>query len=441
MADSTRLTNLLLDILDRIKHRGASTKVLWTNFSNGSPVPRSRFDQLVGVYGLHFQPGDLDIIWANLGIKGDTMGYSDFVRFITLEKINPSLGRIHDPLPIPSIPIRTSVEPSDYETDFTPSPRRSPSPRRNPPRRRAQTLSDILTNHRRQIGNDLLELDPSFTGFVSVFDFELIIQRIDSIDSAEIQRFLSSYDTRNTGSFNYFTLLSDLCNESIEDDPIPNIRKGAEPPLRQYNPDPPGRQYNMDPPARQSYAEPDFVDDFPVVPQRSPRKESSRSNEIIRTISSRMTEVFESSAACFNKWRGYGRTVGPQEFVTGAKRDFNIDLTMAEAQEIIDKFSGPWTLGTFLKMIGAGADAASAQARSVRSAQLDENEKTLQHIARQGRGKDWEGVFENGQTVEQIVMGLKKLAIYVLGNDLRPCISKYGKDGVVGRIREFMDAL
>jgi hypothetical protein len=154
-----------------------------------------------------------------------------------------------------------------------------------------------------------------------------------------------------------------------------------------------------------------------------------------------MTEVFESSGSCFNKWRGYARSLGPQEFVVGAKRDFKIDMTVQEAQEIIDRFSGNLTLGTFLKMVGAGADAASAQVKAVNLAQLDDNEKTLLHIARQAKGKDWEGVFQIANTVEHIVPSLKKLSIYILGSDLRPCLTKYGKDGVVNKIQGFVAAL
>jgi hypothetical protein len=77
-------------------------------------------------------------------------------------------------------------------------------------------------------------------------------------------------------------------------------------------------------------------------------------------------------------------------------------------------------------MVGAGADAVSAQRRASRSAEMGDNEKTLMHIARQVRGKDWTSVFQAADAVEQIVAGLKRLSIYVLGTGLRPCITKYG---------------
>jgi hypothetical protein len=205
MGESARLTHLLLDVIDHVKHRGTSTKVLWMNFSNGSSVSRPVFNQLLSAYGLPFRPGDLDIIWANIGIAGDTLGYSDFVRFITLDRIDATKGAAAPPAALPARSVH-------FESDL-------PPPRMAPPVRRPQSLSQVLSNCRRQIGSDLIELDPEFTGFVATFDFELIIQRIEPVDSGEIQRLVQSYDRHNTGTFNYFTLLSDLCNQTADSGP------------------------------------------------------------------------------------------------------------------------------------------------------------------------------------------------------------------------------
>jgi hypothetical protein len=185
MTESARLTHLLLDIVDRLKHRGTSTKVLWINFSKGAPVPRTVFDQLVSTFGLPFRSGDLDIIWANIGVKGSSMGYPDFVHFISMDKIDPAIGAPREPVPL-NEPSVDPFELSAYEDDLPPL---SSIPRRT------ASLSDVLTQHKKQIGNDLLDLDPQFTGFVSAFDFEIIVQRADLVDSAEVQRLVSSYDT------------------------------------------------------------------------------------------------------------------------------------------------------------------------------------------------------------------------------------------------------
>jgi hypothetical protein len=426
MTESARLSGLLLDLIDRLKHRGSSTKLLWMNFSKGSAVPRATFDQLASAYALPFRPGDLDIIWANIGVKGDTMAYPDFLRFIAMDRIDPSLGAARAAPPA-SAPPRASAE--HYGDAYD-----APPPRAAPPRRRTASLSDILSNQRATVGRDLIALDPGFTGFISTFDFELVIQRLGPVESSEIQRLLAPYDPRNTGSFNYFTLLSDICNQLADEPPL----RAPEPRAQYAAPDPfeiPNAQprRRTEPPARSAAPPAAYAD--------QPRPRASRADEIIQTIAGRMTEVFGSSGNCFNKWRGYARTVGPQEFVAGAKRDFNIDMTTADAQEIIDRFSGTLTLGTFSKMVGAGADAVSAQFKAVKSTELDDNEKILMHIARQAKTKDWEGVFDAGNTAEHIVMGLKRLSIYVLGADLQPCLAKYGKAKVIEKIREFIASL
>jgi hypothetical protein len=132
--------------------------------------------------------------------------------------------------------------------------------------------------------------------------------------------------------------------------------------------------------------------------------------------------------------------VGPAELVTGVKRDFKMDITLDEAQEIIDRYSGNLTLGNFMKMVGAGADGAKAKAANARP-ELTEDEKTLLHLARQAKGKSWQRIFDSARDVDQIVPGLRMLSIYVLGPDLRACFAKFGKKGVVDRIEEFIASL
>jgi hypothetical protein len=368
------------------------------NFSNGSPISRSDFDRALNCYGLPFRPGDLDIIWANLAVKGGAMNYSDFVRFINMDKIDASLGL---PTPVRS----AQLDPPSFDTflldDDPPPP---------PPRARGQSISDVLQAHRQEVVTGLLDLDPRVTGFISADEFEYIVQRIALVNSADIGGVVARYDRAGSGSFNYFTLLSDLCNQAAEPEPQP-VRRPPDP-----------RPQTALPPTPK-----------PLT--------ASRADEIITVIATRMTDVFESSSTCYNKWRGQARVIGPKEFVAGAKRDFNVDVTVEEAQEIIDRFSGSLTLGNFMKMVGAGSDAACAQRKALDASRMDPEEQTLLHIARQTKGKQWETVFESGETAEQIVQGLKRMSIYVSGTDLRPALQKYGKPGVVEKIRSFIESI
>jgi hypothetical protein len=437
MSESVRLTDLLRAIIGRLKHRNVSTKVQWMNFSNGIPITRETFEQLITTYGLSIQPGDLDIIWESIGMKGDVMGYADFVRFISLDRINNSIISTRHLPPLSQSPNIDSVP--TYQNDID-------SSKTSQLGRRCRSLSEILTNHIREIGNGLLSLDREFTGFVSINDFELILQVIDNINESEIKHLIARYDTRNTGIFNYFMLLADICNRRT------TISLGMNQFSQQIGFDEHVRQPSIETIRRHSEVGIDFTKNdlmigrphasapAPVLGVGTFMKRPSRTNEIVQTIATRMTDVFESSAKCFNKWRGQAPSIGPYEFMTGAKRDFKIEVTIDEAQEIINQF-GILTLGGFLKMIGAGSDAVSNQQKTNQSRELDDNEKTLQHFARQAKGKNWEPIFQSGLQIEQIVPSLKRMSIYVLGPDLMSCFTKYGKDGMIQKIHDFIATL
>jgi hypothetical protein len=153
-----------------------------------------------------------------------------------------------------------------------------------------------------------------------------------------------------------------------------------------------------------------------------------------------MNKVFDSSQAAYHKWRGGGRTMTAQELAAGVQRDFKIDMTVAEAQELINRFDNNMTLGNFMKMLSSGGVGVGDQAK-VNAAAADEVDQWLLHIARQGRGKDWENVLRNGRSIEQICTALKQRDIFITPPDLRPAINRYGNEGAIAKVKEFMSAL
>jgi hypothetical protein len=86
-----------------------------------------------------------------------------------------------------------------------------------------------------------------------------------------------------------------------------------------------------------------------------------------------------------------------------------------------------------MKTAGAAADTVRAE--------LTDEEKTLLHIARQAKGKNWRRVFDIAADIDRIAPGLRNLSIYVLGPDLKSCIAKFGKESVVKRIEDFIATL
>lgn len=544
MTEKGRLTKLLLDILDRVKHRGNSTKVNWMNFSNGQAMSRSKFDSIISNYGLPLHDGDLDIIWANIEPNGPNMSYSDFVRFITMDTIDPNKGAKRPTTARPSPP------PQPTYPDEVPTDNYSNRPLSNSGSRQMKTnssnsmsgrglpsqapqsqpsgssLLQVLLEYKQQIGNSLLNIDPTFSGFVTAREFEDIIQRIALVNSSEIQRLVSVYDPSNSGYFNYFTLLSDICNQANEQPPIrggissnsrtnPSYddygspqRRGAPsggyddygPPrggmgggsgqFDDYDLPPRGGSNNYDsyqkPPSRGMNNYDDYgpsspqgaqqirgnsggFDDYGAPPASSQTRgsaggyggyddyggapaspspaapagpTSSRVDEIIEKIASRMDNVYDSSQSCYQKWRSYSRVLGPQEFVSGARKDFQIELTQEEATAVIARYTtkGHLTMGEFLKMVGAGSDMIRDHRRAEAAVALTEEEKVLQHVARQAKNKDWRIIFEQCDSVERTVQSLRTINVYVMLNDLRPCYTKWGKDGVIKKIQAFIDS-
>ena len=169
---------------------------------------------------------------------------------------------------------------------------------------------------------------------------------------------------------------------------------------------------------------------------------STRVDEIIEKIASRMDNVYDSSQSCYQKWRSYSRVLGPQEFVTGARKDFQIELTQEEASAVIGRYTtnGHLTMGEFLKMVGAGSDMIREHRRAEAAVALSEDEKILQHVARQAKNKDWRIIFEQCDSVERTVQSLRTINVYVMLNDLRPCYTKWGKEGVIKKIQSFIDS-
>jgi lambda repressor-like predicted transcriptional regulator len=181
MSESFRLTRIALDIISRLRRQGSSMNAVWMRFSRGNELSRSDFEAQISKFGLPLRPGDLDIIWANVGIKGTSMTYSDFVHFITLDSIDVSI--LGQPTRADNVHL---VKPQ------------------------TTSLFDVLMSHRPEIVSTMLNFDATCTGFISTSDLESILRRFTIVGFGEVQHLIAPYNTQNNGHFNYFKLLSDL---------------------------------------------------------------------------------------------------------------------------------------------------------------------------------------------------------------------------------------
>jgi hypothetical protein len=122
---------------------------------------------------------------------------------------------------------------------------------------------------------------------------------------------------------------------------------------------------------------------------------------------------------------GYGRRAELQKFMSQAKQNFSIEVTIAGVREFIANFSGSLALGYFQKAVGGRVDAPSDQARSLSAAASRRTRKLF------GRLRDRPETNDQG-------IGLKQLSIHVLKKDFIPYTSKYLKDSVIREIRDFL---
>jgi hypothetical protein len=238
------------------------------------------------------------------------------------------------------------------------------------------------------VGRGILERDGELSGFISVGDFERVVRIVSNADSSDVDRLVAGYDRSGSGRFNYFRLLADLYDGTEPSDGLPH---------------------------------------------------PSRADGIVRTIAEKMGDVYDSSNTCFHRWRGESPSVGPEEFAGGARRDFGVEVSRADAREIVGRFGGRLTLGSFLRLLASGA--APKQQSAEKAQPLDRDDKTLMHIARQAKGKPWAEIIRRGDNPEIIVQRLRRVAIYVLPEDFKPAFTAKGKEALIARIQEFVDAM
>lgn len=420
MSESLRLDNILQDIHDRIKKRGVSPHVLWTNFFNGRPLTKSDFETKLKSYGIKARSNDIDLIWSNIEAK-EYLEYSEFIRLLKLEKIDAAINSYQCQ--------RTSYQPQQQMNQAQSS----------------YSFKDILSQYRREIVESLLRIDSSCTGFVQIQQIIDCASRLSQFDKYEAAQFLKIYDQNRCNSINYFTLLSDLVNKPkvqnyiSENQPYNQMPKQYQEyhKVQSYVAPPVEEQYSYNEPRSYTY------DNVNNIPRGQPTRNTSYNSieDIINELSSKLTTAFSTATKCFKKWCPQDLYLSAERFVDGSLRDFKMNFSIEQANEIFAKYGGKMSLSNFVKMVSDGADR-NDQSETQRLIHEDtEEEKTLKHIARQAKGTNWKSAFNSVDTVENLVFALRGMRIYALLNDLRPAWEKYGKEEMMRIVDNYMQTL
>ena len=503
MSESERLTKILVNIIGRVKHKGISTKVSWANFTSCKPLSYAEFEEKINNYHLPLSSDDINIIWNNINVKGETMGYSDFIRFVTMDKVDASKASTK------AMEIKTSNISSAVSEKEDVKQLDSSNPDLYEKEREKQNMSliDIMFTHKKAIGSSILNLDNNFSGMISADEFKMILQKIADVSIYEINDLISYYDPIDSGIFNYFTMFSDLVEQkgpfmdksyaqnnrmrnNYRDDY--NYSRNQNYPNNNdyfrnngmYRDDYPryedqrfsdyGRprnnyrddynySRNQNYPNNNDYLEDRGIcrDEVPKVSNYNEQNNNFNKNqeqklsntndvsstktsldeidEILKQITGKMEKLSNASSSYFHKWKKSSLTISPSDLVSGVKKDLNIDMTIQQSEKIIERFNGNLNLGNFIKMISYGANLLKEERKQKK--ELSEEEKTLLHFARQAKGKNWEKILNSSDKLEVIIQNLRSNEIYISLNDFRSCYNKFGKNGVIEKIQNFISTL
>jgi hypothetical protein len=133
-----------------------------------------------------------------------------------------------------------------------------------------------------------------------------------------------------------------------------------------------------------------------------------------------------------------------EDFARNANQSCKMDMTVDEAQALIQTMGGTLTLGKFVQLLGS-ASIDSVQTQAVKDAADDDpNDKWLLHCARQiashpGKSEKWEYVLTHCPNIEMGLAQLKRACdVIVDPNEFRPVWRALGPDEVIARIKRFV---
>jgi hypothetical protein len=157
-------------------------------------------------------------------------------------------------------------------------------------------------------------------------------------------------------------------------------------------------------------------------------------------------KAYDSGQTAWHRWRGGHATLEAEDLARNANQACKMDMTIDEAQALIQLMGGSLTLGKWVQLLGS-ANVDTIQTQAIRDgADDDPNDKWLLHCARQiashpGKSEKWEYVLTNCPNIEMGLSQLKRVCdVIVDPNEFRPVWRTLGPEEVVRRIRKFVAA-
>jgi hypothetical protein len=350
-----------------------------------------------------------------------------------------------------------------------------------------------MRQNRRAVLMKFIEADPTTTGEISHRAFADVCSWF-SDRPGDVRGVVARYDPANSGRFNYFVFMADLCDGQPRPPPpdLPRAPPKAPPIDTSFDARPDldasdirsprsGGRTRLDPapfgesaavrPASGSggrgaldpaifgdsvrrrssgegsggrgHLDPAIfgarrpTEDLPEQPRMSADDVAGAEavdgltpNQLMSMISRQVARISRGSKQVYNKWRG------PRDLLDAESlRDANIRVPLRDLQVITTQYGGPMSLSAFVRMLGDGAKFADQSASIDALQRATEDEATLIKIADQVVGNDWQDVILRSRTAEDVVRGLSRYGIRVTESEIWTLMSKLGKTGLVDAIR------
>ena len=165
-------------------------------------------------------------------------------------------------------------------------------------------------------------------------------------------------------------------------------------------------------------------------------------NEVLKNISVKVSENIGNSKAAFQKWRGFKDKLGAEEIRNGLIKDCQYNVPLPVIQQICARYGDPMGLTGFVRLMGDGTTIAEetprktsgGRGRSPGDRPMTEDDKTIENIALQLEGKDWETICGKCKTADNLIVAFSRLGCKVDENRIRVLVSKQG-------IRGFLDSI
>jgi hypothetical protein len=171
---------------------------------------------------------------------------------------------------------------------------------------------------------------------------------------------------------------------------------------------------------------------------------STNPNEVLKNISLKVTENIGNSKQAYQKWRGMKERLGAEEIRQGLIRDCRYVVPIDVLQDICARYGGELNLTGFVRLMGDGTSIAEETPRrsgggrnmSASDRPMTEDDKTIEDIAIQLQGKDWESIVARANNADDLCRAFAKLGCRVDENRVRVLVSKQGRNGFLDSIQD-----